>query len=116
MTDYSEQEMQAIAQVFPTAETHLCTFHREQAWLRWTKDGKNSLADREQGELLHLLRSIAWARTEESCLVAIENLRKGRIYQDSEKVRTYVEQWWISIKEDSILFRLRATQKVHQVS
>ncbi|CAM4654453.1 unnamed protein product [Leuciscus chuanchicus] len=91
--------MQAIAQVFPTAETHLCTFHREQAWLRWTKDGKNCLADREQGELLHLLRSIAWARTEESCLVAIENLRESRIYQDSEKVRTYVEQWWISIKE-----------------
>lgn len=40
---YSEQEMQAIVQVFPTAETHLCTFHREQAWLRWTKDGESWL-------------------------------------------------------------------------
>ena len=40
MTDYSEQEIQALAQVFPTAVTHLCAFHREQAWLRWTKDGE----------------------------------------------------------------------------
>lgn len=61
--------------------------------------GKNSLAASEQEELLNLLRSIAWARTEESCSVAIVNLRESSVYQGSEKVRTYVEQRWIAIKE-----------------
>ena len=67
--------------------------------------GKNKLADREQKELLRLLRSIAWARTEESCLVAIGTLRESSLYKDNEKVRTYVEQRWIAIKEVTLSFR-----------
>lgn len=41
MTDYSEQEFQALQLVFPDAHKYLCSFHREQAWIRWTKEGNN---------------------------------------------------------------------------
>lgn len=40
MIDYSEVEMKALGQVFPTTQTLLCSFHREQAWDRWCRNGK----------------------------------------------------------------------------
>ena len=61
--------------------------------------GKNKLADREQRDLLTLLRSIAWARTEESCLLALGTLRDSYLYNDNQQVMTYVEQRWLAIKE-----------------
>ncbi len=41
MTDYCEQEFQALQLVFPHAHKCLCSFHREQAWVRWTRESKN---------------------------------------------------------------------------
>ncbi len=41
MTDYCEQEFQALQLVFPHAHKYLCSFHREQAWVRWTRESKN---------------------------------------------------------------------------
>ena len=35
MLDYSDEEYQALHEVFPEAKKYLCTFHREQAWHRW---------------------------------------------------------------------------------
>ena len=32
MTDYSEAELLAIEQVFPSAKSFICDFHQEQAW------------------------------------------------------------------------------------
>ncbi|CAL8275548.1 unnamed protein product [Arctogadus glacialis] len=61
--------------------------------------GKNKLADRKQRDLLTLLRSIAWARTEESCLLALGTLRDSYLYKDNQQVRAYVEQRWLAIKE-----------------
>jgi len=40
MVDYSDAEYQAIQHVFPRAKIYLCTFHREQAWMRWVRDGR----------------------------------------------------------------------------
>ncbi|XDV36618.1 hypothetical protein PO909_006364 [Leuciscus waleckii] len=38
MTDYCEQEYQALQLVFPNTPKYLCSFHREQAWIRWTRE------------------------------------------------------------------------------
>ena len=35
--DYSEAELSAIEEVFPSTKVYLCDFHREQAWERWCK-------------------------------------------------------------------------------
>ena len=37
MTDYSQEESNAIQMNFPKSSRYLCAFHREQAWERWTK-------------------------------------------------------------------------------
>lgn len=42
MTDYSEAELKAIKEIFPSANLHICAFHREQAWERWAKESKYS--------------------------------------------------------------------------
>ena len=40
--DYSEAELSAIEEVFPSTKVYLCDFHREQAWERWCKVIKTS--------------------------------------------------------------------------
>ena len=39
MVDYSEAEYQALKSTFPQARIYQCAFHREQAWVRWVRDG-----------------------------------------------------------------------------
>ena len=43
MLDYSEQEYQALQQIFPDSSKYLCNFHVEQAWLRWSKQSKSMM-------------------------------------------------------------------------
>ena len=43
MTDYSEAELLAIEQVFPSAKSFICDFHQEQAWEQWVQDRKHGL-------------------------------------------------------------------------
>ena len=59
MTDYSEAELLAIEQVFPSAKSFICDFHREQAWERWVRDHKHGLTKEQGEELLRLLRACA---------------------------------------------------------
>ena len=43
MVDYSEAELNGILAVFPNSEVYLCKFHREQAWTRWIRNGKEAM-------------------------------------------------------------------------
>lgn len=43
MLDYSQQEYQALEYVFPNAQKYLCSFHREQAWVRWARQGMDKV-------------------------------------------------------------------------
>lgn len=40
MLDYSQQEYQALHDLYPDGAKYLCTFHVEQARLRWCKQSK----------------------------------------------------------------------------
>lgn len=40
MLDYSQQEYQAVHDLFPDAAKYLCTFHVVQAWLGWCEQSK----------------------------------------------------------------------------
>ena len=49
MTDYLEVELLALEQTFPGVQIlHLCDFHRERAWERWTNNHKHSLSNEEK--------------------------------------------------------------------
>ena len=43
MVDNDDAEIKAVHSAFPQVIVRLCAFHREQAWERWTKKGKNSI-------------------------------------------------------------------------
>ena len=59
--DYSEAEITAVEQIFPTTKLYLCDFHREQSWERWIKNHQNGVSPDDQESILELLRSCAWA-------------------------------------------------------
>ncbi|CAM4609535.1 unnamed protein product [Leuciscus chuanchicus] len=99
MTDYCEQEYQALQLVFPNTPKYLCSFHREQAWIHWTRESKNHLSDQDGSELLGLLRSVASAHDRETCEAAISKLRDSVLYKSNTEVRNYVEKRWLNIKE-----------------
>ena len=104
MTDYSEAEMGAISIVFPTCQTYLCDFHREQAWERWTKERKHGLSADDAEVLLSLLRECAHAPSPTSADLPIEyhfqqqvdNLKKSRVWQHNEQIREWLDTKWLS--------------------
>ena len=61
MSDYSEAELTAISNAFPTVKTYLCDFHREQCWERWVKDHQHNVPAEGGDILLEMLRACAHA-------------------------------------------------------
>ena len=59
MMDYSDAEMAAVQNIFPSTQIFVCDFHHEQAWERWVKDKKHGLSDTQGSVLLKLLRDCA---------------------------------------------------------
>ncbi|XP_071821469.1 uncharacterized protein [Apostichopus japonicus] len=106
MLDYSEQEYQALQAVFPGTRKFLCAFHREQAWLRWSKDGKNQLNDEDKQEFLQRLRKVAVASTKDSCTTEMTNLRSSALYKRNSHVKDYLESRWFCIPEHTTLIFL----------
>ncbi|XP_055073934.2 uncharacterized protein [Misgurnus anguillicaudatus] len=98
MLDYSQQEYQALKRVFLNSQNYLCSFHREQAWIRWTKQAKNKLSLSEQNELLNHLRDIASAPSEASCDREVERLKESKVYKSLE-VKNYVDRRWLCVRE-----------------
>ena len=112
MSDYSEAEHLAITQVFPQCTVYLCDFHREQAWERWVRDHHHGLSKNEGDELLRLLRECAHApapRPQEQLPqnyyynIALQNLKSSAIWLNNEHVRTWLNNYWLSISTVSII-------------
>ena len=108
MCDYSEAEVAALEAVFPGVTIYLCDFHREQAWERWTKDGKHGLNENERDQLLYLLRDCALAPSPVDDAnkprtyyhdKAIENLKQSSVWRSNAQVRSWLQNKWLSIPE-----------------
>ena len=111
MSDYSEAEQLAITQAFPQCTVYLCDFHREQAWERWVRDHHHRLSKDEGDELLQLLRECAHApapRPQEKLPqdhyfnLALNNLKSSPIWLNNEHVRTWLNNYWLSISTVSV--------------
>ena len=99
MVDYSMAEINAIESEFPDVAVYICDFHREQAWQRWVKAGKNGLTVGEQKMFLELMQAIARARSETSYKKAVESLRKSTLYLGNPKVQEYCEKVWLDCSD-----------------
>lgn len=105
MSDYSEAELSAVEAVFPSTKVYLCDFHREQAWVRWTRDHKHGLSPVEAENLLDSLRVCAWAppvdgnEPEFRYHAAVDSLKKSSAWKNHLAVREWLANKWLSIPE-----------------
>ena len=44
MVDFDEKEISALEELFPDIEVFICSFHREQAWTRWTNKSEHGVS------------------------------------------------------------------------
>ena len=109
MCDYTEAELQALESAFPDITVYLCDFHREQAWDRWMKKQQHGLTQREQQDLLALLRQCAWAppaTTEDQnspLHLAVSDLKNSQIWKDHESVHQWLSTKWLPIAQVCIV-------------
>ena len=104
MSDYSEAELTAISNAFPTVKTYLCDFHREQCWERWVKDQKHNVSSEDGETLLEMLRACAHAppATEEGLDVdhhyksAVVHLKDSDIFKDNPQVKFWLGYTWLN--------------------
>jgi hypothetical protein len=80
MTDYSEAGINAINAVFPNCKVYVCSFHREQEWVRWTKKSGN-VTFGESGDILSLFRSVVKAATIQDFSQALNILQNHDLWQ-----------------------------------
>ena len=118
MTDFSEAEIGAISAVFPSCQSYLCDFHREQSWERWTKERKHGLSLENAEILLSLLRDCAHAPSPTTADLPVDhyyqqqvdNLKKSSIWQHNQQVREWLETTWLSSPKVNTIIHTRSKQ------
>lgn len=63
MTDFCQAEINAIHDVFNTP-TFICSFHREQCWIRWLKIKENIANQADADALIKFWRQMAHSSTQ----------------------------------------------------
>ena len=107
---YSDAELRAIEQQFPSCKVYLCDFHREQAWERWVRDRKHGLSVSDGDQLLSLLRNCAWASPARNGDVppdkhykeAEELLKESTVWRENHAVQAWLNAKWLPILEVSV--------------
>ena len=105
MMDYSDAEMSAIQNIFPSTQIFVCDFHREQAWERWVKDKKHGLSDIQGSILLELLRDCTNALPNRGICdkpgdyyykQAEKLLQDSDVWKGNEQVKQWLSTTWLS--------------------
>ena len=72
----------------------LCTFHREQSWVRWLSKTKNGLSQSKES-VLKLLRAVADSLDVENLRQNILNLVSSDLWKNSPKLQAYFCRFWL---------------------
>lgn len=96
MVDFSQAEISAIHEAFPSSHISLCDFQRFQAWNRWLRRKENNVE--HPSVVLHLMKQIANSQSEESFEKAKEDLHSS-VHWKNEKLQNYFETVWLPLKE-----------------
>ena len=97
MTDYSEEEIGVIEQVFRDSFLYICDFHREQAWERWMKEAKHGIEDRKS--VLAMLRRLSQANTVEKFQTCLSDLQSSSVWNSNAGLRSWFTKTWLKVKE-----------------
>ena len=79
-------------------EIRICDFHREQAWIRWTKLLKHGVNDK-RNDVLELLRSIANASTVDKYDEAVNNLKTNILWNENKALQQWFTRTWLAQHE-----------------
>ena len=97
MTDYSEEEIGAIEQVFRDSFMYICDFHLEQAWQRWIKQAKHGIEGRKS--VLAMLCCLPQADTVEKFHTCPSDLQSSSIWNSNAGFRSWFTKTWLKVKE-----------------
>ena len=92
MTDDCDAETNALSAVWPQAELLLCQFHLLQAQWTWIWSAKHGVDKEDKAELLHLFRSVVYARSEGELQDKLEELYSAPVIQKYPQYQKHLMQ------------------------
>ncbi|XP_065682326.1 uncharacterized protein LOC124811828 [Hydra vulgaris] len=100
MTDYCNEEIDALEEIFPGCKVLICDFHREQAWERWLVKVSNGCAY-HKADILQKLRKISHSTNVDAMELAILDLKQSEYWSNERfsKLKKYIETYWLTIIE-----------------
>ena len=104
MVDNDRREIPAIENSFRDIIAYICDFHREQTWVRWLHKGENGVSSEESKVVLGLIRAIAISLTEKEMNDNISKLKTNEIFLRNKKLRLWMKNEWLSMKERWVRF------------
>nr|XP_047145588.1 uncharacterized protein LOC105848567 [Hydra vulgaris] len=124
MTDYSNEEINALEYVFPGCKVFICVFHREQVWERWLSKTINGCC-LVKDQVKKMLRDIAHAKIEDICQKAVQGLQESQVWKIHQKLAEYLTNTWLPIqkrwvfayRQDRLLLNVNTnngTERQHQ--
>lgn len=81
-------------------DVHICDFHREQAWLRWTSKSSNGVNDVQEEVLAHL-RRVARSACVQDYESNVARLKSSSIWLTNQLLRNWLTNTWL--KEHKVL-------------
>ncbi|XP_029934407.1 uncharacterized protein LOC115378326 isoform X2 [Myripristis murdjan] len=93
MVDFCEAEIGALEEVFTDSKVILCDFHREKAWIEWTRKKDHSVTCQE--EVLKILRVIADSATAEEFENTTLLLKQHPDWQTNERLSSWLSSTWL---------------------
>ena len=73
---------------------HICDFHREQCWLRWTSLSKHGVHSKRD-EVLDLLRRVARALTVEDYQAHLLTLQTSAVWRECAPLQQWFTRTWL---------------------
>lgn len=83
--------------LFLDSKVSLCDFHRENAWIEWTRKKDHGVTCEE--EVLKMLRAIADCETAEEFENSTLFLKQHPVWQTNERLRRWFSTKWLNQTE-----------------
>ena len=94
IVDNSNQEINALRELFPKTIILLCEFHRKQSWLRWVSKVKNGVAS-SKDEVLEMLEAVADSLDVKSLKNNLNSLVTSDLWKNCRKLQQWFCRHWL---------------------
>ena len=105
MTDDSTVEREAIKSTWSGAQLLLCIFHFLQRRWTWLHDSKNKIAHKDRIDLMHIIKSMVYAKSELELNTIYAGLNTHKVGNKYPKFINHVRSLWPKRIEWATCFR-----------